>query len=193
MVQDRRIRRTQKLLGQALISLVLEKGYKNITIQDVTKYADIGYRTYFRHYNGLEELFIDVAQERLDELHDMLIQPQVGETLSASIANFQKRGETLFKHIQKNQKVFRAVLLDSDLSFVLEPIIKMARKKTEALLQDLVETNINTDIVANHIIASVIALMRWWLENDMPYPAERMGKIYANLIIQPTWLAVTQP
>ncbi|MEA2008243.1 MAG: TetR/AcrR family transcriptional regulator, partial [Chloroflexota bacterium] len=103
MSQDRRIRRTQSLLGQALIALVLEKGYKNITIRDVTDYADIGYRTYFRHYAGLEELFIDVAQEKLDELYDVLILSRADEGIANPIATFQKSGVTLFKHIQKNQ------------------------------------------------------------------------------------------
>ncbi len=191
MSQDRRIRRTQKLLGQALIALVLEKGYKNITIQDVTDYADIGYRTYFRHYAGLEELFIDIAQERLDELYDMLTQLPADENITNSVAIFQKSGVTLFKHIQKNQKVFQAVLLDDDLHFILEPMIKMACLKTETLLNDLVEPNIAIPIAANHIIASVIALMRWWLKNDMPYSFERMGEIYTDLIIKPTWLALT--
>ena len=40
-------------------------------------------------------------------------------------------------------------------------------------------------IVANHIIASVGALIRWWLDNDMPHSAQRMGQIYARLIMEP--------
>jgi len=191
MSQDRRIRRTQNLLGQALVTLVLEKGYKNITIQEVTDYADIGYRTYFRHYAGLEELFIDVAQERLDELYAVLIPLQPDEYTSNPVAIFQKSGEAIFGHIQNNQKILRAILLDNELRFILDPVMKMASQKTENLINSLIEPNIATPIAANHIIASVFALMRWWLENDMPYSPERMGEIYTDLIIQPTWLAIT--
>ena len=75
MSQDRRIRRTQKLLGEALIAEAREKGYKNITIQDVTKRADVGYRTYFRHYTGLDELLVSVAQDRLDKFYEILDLP----------------------------------------------------------------------------------------------------------------------
>ncbi len=64
--------------GEALIAEALEKGYKNITIQDVTKRADVGYRTYFRHYNGLDELLISIAQDRLDEIYEILNLPQLG-------------------------------------------------------------------------------------------------------------------
>jgi len=82
MSQDRRIIRTQKLLGEALITEALEKGYKNITIQDVTQRADVGYRTYFRHYKGLDELLISVAQEKLDEFYQILDLPLPGELVS---------------------------------------------------------------------------------------------------------------
>ena len=192
MTQDRRIRRTQKLLGEALIALALEKGYKNITIQDVTERADIGYRTYFRHYAGLDELFIDVAQDRLDELYEMLDLPQAYEEVEDPILVFHRSGEALFRHIQENPKIFRALLLDESLSFTLEPVLKIARQKSETLLSGLPETRIAIPIAANHIIASVFALMRWWLENDMPHPPEKMGEIFTDLIVQPTWLAMTK-
>jgi hypothetical protein len=30
-------------------------------------------------------------------------------------------------------------------------------------------------------------LIRWWLENDLPRSPGKMGRIFSNLIIQPTW------
>ena len=198
MTQDRRIRRTQKLLGEALIALVLENGYKNITIQDVTDRADIGYRTFFRHYTGLDELFIDSAQTRLDELYELLNLSQANGEVIDIYASFlgnddpSLRRVTLFKYIQDNQKIFRVLLLDNNLRFVLEPVMKMARKKTELLLSGLPKTGISISIIANHIIASVFALMRWWLENDMPHSPEKMSEIFTDLIVEPVWLAMTR-
>ncbi|MBT3336854.1 MAG: TetR/AcrR family transcriptional regulator [Anaerolineae bacterium] len=192
MNTDRRIRRTQKLLGEALIALVLEKGYKHITIQDVTERADIGYRTFFRHYNGLDELFIEIAQARVDELYGILDLPQAYEAVTDHVRIFRESGATLFRHIQESPKIFRVLLLDNNLSFILEPVMKMARKKNEALLSGLPNSNIAIPIAANHIIAATFALMRWWLENDMPHPPEKMGEIFTDLIVQPTWLAMTR-
>ncbi|MBS1248769.1 MAG: hypothetical protein MAG431_00331 [Chloroflexi bacterium] len=191
MCQDRRVRRTQKLLGEALIALVLEKGFKNITIQDVTDRADIGYRTYFRHYSGLEELAISVAQTKLDEIYEVLELSQPLEDASAPVAATSQSGEILFQYIQENQKILRILLLDNNLRFVLDPIMKMAREKSEEVLNRVLEPNIATSIAANHLITAVFALMRWWLENDMSHSPAQMGEIYANLIIQPTWFALT--
>ena len=190
MNKDRRIRRTHKLLGEALIALVLEKGYKNITIQDVTERADIGYRTFFRHYDGLDELFIAIAQTRVDELYAILDLPEGDEVVDDPLTLFRNSGATLFRQIQESPKMFRVLLLDDNLSFILAPVMKVARQKNEELLKYLPSTNIAIPIAANHIIASTFALMRWWLENDMPHPPEEMGEIFTKLIVQPTWLAL---
>jgi hypothetical protein len=47
------------------------------------------------------------------------------------------------------------------------------------------ETDIPFEIITNHLISSIITLLRWWLDNDMCYPPEEMGDITYRLIIQP--------
>ncbi len=51
MNADRRVRRTQKLLHRALISLVLERNYDSITIQEILDRADIGRSTFYAHFS----------------------------------------------------------------------------------------------------------------------------------------------
>lgn len=192
MTQDRRVRRTQKLLGEALIEVALEKGYKNITIQDVTDRADIGYRTYFRHYNGLDELLVSVAQDRLDEFYDVLDLPLPGELMEDPVDFFHKIGHSLFEHVQENEENFRLLLMDSSSRFVLEPVMNRACEKAEILLRGLPQENIPAGVAANHIITSTFSLMRWWLENDMPHSPRKMGDIFTDLIVKPTWQVMTQ-
>ena len=192
MTQDRRVLRTQKLLKEALIAEAREKGYKNLTIQDVTARADVGYRTYFRHYNGLDELLISVAQERLDQFYEMLDLPLPGAMIENPGNFFQTIGSTLFQHIQDNQPVFRFLLMDDSLRFVLDPVLERACQKAEVILAGLPQENIPAGVAANHIVSSTVSLIRWWLENNTPHSPEKMGQIFINLIIQPTLLVMTE-
>src|SRR6516164_5384579 len=53
---DRRIQRTHQVLHQALISLIVEKGYEVITVQDIIDRANVGRSTFYTHYVGKQDL-----------------------------------------------------------------------------------------------------------------------------------------
>ena len=83
-VQDRRVKRTQRLLAQALIELTLERGYETVTIRDITERADVGYATFFRHYTDKDALLHEVLEVVLDELL-LLIQPFKADSDPATV------------------------------------------------------------------------------------------------------------
>ena len=51
--EDKRIRRTKKLLRQALTRLMQQKDFKSITVTDVVREADINRGTFYAHYRGV--------------------------------------------------------------------------------------------------------------------------------------------
>ena len=73
--EDRRIRRTRKLLHEALVELIAEKDYDDITVQEITARADIGHRTFYRHYADKDELLSAVMQDTLARFQDLLVMP----------------------------------------------------------------------------------------------------------------------
>ena len=175
-IRDRRVRRTQHLLARALIALTLEKGYEAVTIRDITERADIGYATFFRHYRDKEELLEDVLDVVLAELIDLLCPAIVGDDPTAI-------GVLLFRYVQEHSEVVRVLLWSHTL---LPRLIKVA---TQNIVNDhtpLPESSVPLEIAAHHIVTSTISLIQWWLDYHMPYPPERMGVIYHELITRPT-------
>ena len=70
---DRRIRRTKRLLRQALAELMNEKEFKDITVKEITERADLNRGTFYFHYTDtydlkdkIENELIDVFRENLD-------------------------------------------------------------------------------------------------------------------------------
>ncbi len=188
MPSDRRVRRTQKLLHNALIALILEKGYRNVTIQDVAERADIGYRTFFRHYDGLDALLLDVVQSVMNELDERLDIYRPVENLSGAMT---QKGAQLFAYVREHEPIFRVLLLDDSVRFLLQPLLQRVRARVEQALMALTDTPLPLSVVANHLTLSTLALMRWWLEFDFPYDARRMGQIFVELIMRPTWQALS--
>jgi len=177
--QDRRVKRTQNLLAKALIELTLERGYDTITIRDITQRADVGYTTFFRHYHDKDELLLDVLHVVQDELMDVLLH-------SSSESDDAMVGLLLFRYVQQHSEIMRVLLSSQGSSSLMQSMIETSIQRALSRNSLWGNDTIPTEIAVYHLVTSCIALIRWWLEHSMPYPPERMGMIYHELIVQPS-------
>jgi len=58
MKTDRRTQKTKKFLAEALMALIIEKGYDAVTIQDIIDRANVGRSTFYSHYESKDQLLI---------------------------------------------------------------------------------------------------------------------------------------
>ena len=183
--RDRRVRRTRRLLGEALLELIQIKNFDTITIRDITEQADIGYATFFRHYGSKEELLAEQLEQIIRQLEEVARQ--------GSGDYFQREGQLFFEHIAANEKLYQGLLgghvhvqvlrrLRDSLVEVVEPHM--------AAHDEAAQVHVPLEIAANHVAASALELAAWWLDNGMPYSPAEMGHYYQRLIIEGTWAAL---
>jgi AcrR family transcriptional regulator len=180
LVQDRRVRRTQQALVQALIDLTLEKGYDAISIRDITERANVGYATFFRHYTDKNALLREVLANVFIELTQLL--PLPSRTTAFEL------GEPLFRYVQQHEQVVRVLLNSGESSLLVQSVVEMSTKQAHenGFGQD---KPVPLEIALYHIVNSTVALITWWLDHNMPYSPEQMGRIYHTLIEEPNILA----
>jgi len=185
---DPRVKRTRRLLGEALISLILEKAYEQITIKEITDRAEVAYITFFRHYKSIDELLMQVLGEGM-----AVLRVEIEKLAEHSAENpIDAEGHLIFSHVADNADLFRILLESSGAAQI--------RKQVKA---DIAQIFLQTcdqlhrpdclipDVVAaNHIAASLLALIEYWLAEEMPYSSEQMGKIYGQMINGATVTAV---
>src|SRR5262245_41400479 len=68
-IPDRRVQKTRKLLQDALIELVAEKGYEAVSIREILDRANVGRSTFYAHFQDKDQLLHSIL-DRLDELFD---------------------------------------------------------------------------------------------------------------------------
>ena len=78
--EDRRVQRTRALLLSALLDLIVEQGYEEITVQDIVDRANVGRSTFYAHFLDKRELLLT----GVDGLQELLIQQ--GEAPDTSAA-----------------------------------------------------------------------------------------------------------
>ncbi len=183
---DRRVRRTRNLLTSAFMELIAEKAYKDITIKDITELADVAYVTFFRHYTDKDEFF---AQVVADDMQDLMKQV---EAIPQHSTPSHDQCTMMFEHIQSSQLLYRTMLSDPATANVRQYFkdwhVDLIHKKFSD--EYTLNSMIPFEIAANHMAASQLELIDWWLRNDMPYPPNMMGKIFRELIINGTWQIV---
>jgi AcrR family transcriptional regulator len=192
---DRRVRRTQRLLSDALLALIVEKGIDAITIKEITERADVAYVTFFRHYKDKEELLL----QRLDE---ELVALRTGAEAAARAVDAggaeRAKGRLIFTYARENEALYRAL-------FGSQGAWRVRAAALQAIAEVFLETcsplhgsrAIPPALAAHHMAASLLAMIDWWLDQEQAASDEEIAVIYDQLIVASTLRAVghaaTQP
>ena len=176
---DRRVIRTRKLLRNALMELILEKGYDAVTVQDITDRADLGRATFYVHYRGgKEQLLVSNLEEIYDELVSRL-KPLKREGL---LPGPHKPSQVAFEHAAEHHDLYLVLLRSQAAASIAQRIREYLAGAIHQELEVLAtESPIPLKVIASYMAGSLIALITWWLENDMPYSPEYMSQIFSRL------------
>ena len=194
---DRRVRRTYRLLGDALLALIREKGYGNVTIKDITDRADVAYVTFFRHFDDIDELLLHTLDGVINEVIE-LIQSAVVDPDDLELC-LKIEGRIIFEHAQQNHKLYETMVHEQ---INLKTYRAIRKRIANALIHDgnkgiqarqhlaIPEDSLATlplpiHLVSNHSASAILSLLEWWLHNDMPFTPAEMGDYFAKLISMP--------
>ena len=176
---DRRVRRTRKLLHDAFISLVIEKGYEKTTIQDILDRADVGRSTFYVHYRDKEALLaanFDAMHEQLErELDKIAATCPVDVALPAAL---------LFEHAYRNQRMYRAMCGRQGGALVQRHLRRLIgdalRKRLRPQLQQ-VDAEVPADVAAEFYTSAALGLLVWWIDKDFCGDDVWMTGLYRKL------------
>jgi len=167
---------TRKLLIQATLQLVLEKGYDAISIQDITDRADLGRGTFYIHFKDKEDVvwtaFRDLFQELEQEAHQQLDRsmPQVEYYGLLNIFSHAERNSDLYKVMFGRQG--SALLGGRAQDFLAKVFLYDIRNAPQP---PEVDFNIPEEIEAQILTGMISRLLYWWLESPNDYSAEQMA------------------
>src|SRR5215469_9275481 len=125
---DRRVKRTRQLLADALISLMIEQGYDNVTIQQILDRSGVGRSTFYSHFRDKEALL----RHSLDGLRNVLTDhwKSVLESESRQIGKLAFALQ-FFRHISDSHHLYRAfsrgesaVILDRQLRKMFAEMVR---------------------------------------------------------------------
>lgn len=174
---DRRILKTQKALRKSLYELILEKGYDDISIQDITDHANLGRATFYLHYREKDDLFEDVLREVSDAFFLTLTNEEIQQNPYLN-ENALKR---MFDYSEEFYGFFRIMIMSKGGVVGIRFLMQIMREQISKTFLELDERNIENlytrALVENYVTGSMFMVVFWWLENEMPIPSEDMARM----------------
>ncbi|MBN2085749.1 MAG: TetR/AcrR family transcriptional regulator [Anaerolineales bacterium] len=181
---DRRRLQTRKQIIEAVVQLVLEKGYEGVTIQDITDRADLGRGTFYIHFKDKEEAVWSAIEDGLHAT-EADAHRQFPGGIPPQPEYYAYRN--IFRHAEQNKDLYK-VMLGGQGSGVMTARVQnhlaaeMQRDLALLPVPVFLEFHVPVDILAQVITGAVIQLVRWWLETPNRYSAEDMaGLLYTSL------------
>lgn len=173
---DRRVRRTRALLAEALIKLIMEQGFENLTITDIAEAADLNRATFYLHYGSKEELLIDLLESRFDALVEQIDQINAAQLYSWQTDHSE---QVIFHHVAENAEMYKALLGSHAVGYVVNRVINYIAQAVEDEIREAYtdeEVHAPIVLIAQHVAGALFAQISWWLQNDMPYSPAEMAR-----------------
>jgi AcrR family transcriptional regulator len=166
--KDRRYRRTQKQLENALINLLNKKSINDISVRELSELADINRATFYLHYKTPNDILLHLENELFEAIftsyqnHDLKNSDDFFLCLYQSIKNYSdfsqvllipNVGSTFWNRISKE-------IIKEYTNLWSDELPKLTRKEI--------------DYFATFIVDGYLAVVKSWLANGMQETPEEM-------------------
>ncbi len=166
---DARITKTKQKIKDALMALLHSKRIGEISISELCEKANINRNTFYVHYSTPESVLAEIANELSAELFDMLSKCENPAQVAIRACEHTKNYIDSYKVLMQNdaEKLYCKPAIDHSKAMTLYKVYNSDGRFSQTQL----------DMVNEFLVNGVIALMKNWIENDCPVPAELVGRM----------------
>jgi AcrR family transcriptional regulator len=171
---DRRIQKTHRALQEALITLIVERGWDNFTVQDLCERADVGRSTFYMHFADKE----DVVTGGLGEFR---------KGVRAAVASRKGDSEPfafvrpLIEHAFEQQRAFRALLGKGS----GQPVLRRFRELVSEMVQDdlagVVASKLKKGAATAFLVGGFLDLLTWGLERGPACGPQELEQLFQQM------------
>jgi len=177
--EDQRVRRTRDRLGDALVELLVQKPFDDITVQDVLDRAEVSRSTFYTHYRDKNDLFLSDAEDFFEGMATAL--SRFGDK-SERIAPVQE----LFTHIAEVRPFYNALVESGRMHDIMGLGQEHFARGIEHRLNEIprartIPSN-RRGAIAHGLAGSLFSLLAWWVQHGMAMSPEEMDKLFHRLV-----------
>ncbi|MDO3413008.1 TetR/AcrR family transcriptional regulator [Saccharibacillus sp. CPCC 101409] len=176
---DRRIRKSREAIKRAVIELMNEQEFDQITIQDISERADVSRKTIYLHYLDKFDLLDKLIEEHIDDLRKIC-------DSTDDAADYREAGVLWFEYFERHSLFFSALLASKGSLFFrnrfLEFFLRELEKGKRSSQQSGRDAADGVDIDIQFLGAAIVGIVEWWFKNGKPYSPDFMAMRLGTLL-----------
>lgn len=176
---DRRISRTKHAIKTAYINLLIEKQAKKISITELSKEANIDRKTFYLHYNSIDDVITEIIEEHLSEFEHLVNEDNIlNDTLDVN-----QIMHSMNICIMENIEFYRCIANHLSFERFSEQLKEILVQKTVAILSassTLPERDLR--IYCKFLFSGIIDIYADWFQNKSSITLDELGELTSNVI-----------
>ncbi len=160
---DRRVLRTRQLLRNALLTLIQERDFDSLTVQDITERATLNRATFYLHYADKHDLLLQVIRETLVELTDLPLPHPDDSPSHIDPEHIRVFFILVFQHVITHLTFYRVMLQARGMAGVSDEIHATIYKVGMWMLGRVenVRWRVPSEVIMSMIGGAYLGVVRW--------------------------------
>lgn len=181
--EDLRIRRTHKLLCDAMVSLLETRSFDEISVVDICEKAMVHRATFYKHFADKFDFMEYVVREKIREFYDKNAAEQmINEPKDA----YSIIIENVVSFVEKNRQLLK-ISSHSPSNNFYDYIQKIVFEEMSNLLEGArllgSSFSVPTDFLAQFLTGGFVSIVFWWLKNEDKYSRDEMITYIKNMLL----------
>ncbi len=182
---DRRQKKTREAIFSAFISLLSKKHYGQITVGEIIEAADVGRATFYAHFETKDYLLKELCEELFCHIFDST---EEGGEHHKHIFECDAPSSVilhLLRHLQNNDNSILTLLDCENNELFLKYFknnLKILIEKQLYLFEDKRPPELPRNFWINHICATFVETVRWWIDNGRVESPELLAEYFMMAI-----------
>jgi len=176
---DARVQRTRDALGDALLTLMHEKPFDTITVQDVLDLAGVSRSTFYTHFRDKDDLFLSDADEFFQHMANLL-------TMRGEVSNRVAPVQEMFAHVASLGEFYDALVASGKFQDAMdlaeEHFARGIQQRLNQLSPATADAPASRAAIAHALAGAMISLMFWWLDHGKPSSPAQMDEVFHQMV-----------
>lgn len=185
---DKREEKTLRKVYQSFACLLKEKGYENLSVNDLIKKAEISRSTFYAHFKSTKDVLSSFCDSIFDHVFSLKLEKEAGHDFSKSRLLSPTRYLThIFYHFYEDRDLISSIL-NSEGSYVFLDELK---RRSLPFMNDLIEEgyikydDIPSSMVLTVTTESFAALLSNWVKDGCLSNPEQMCGYFLTFFFSP--------